>query len=82
MSFYPPGVTGNEYAISGPEWEREIEGECPNGHAALWEEGHDGHIWQSCAECDWVSDDLGPERAMDAADAAADRILAERKESE
>lgn len=28
MSNYPPGVTGREYAIAGPDWEGTIEKEC------------------------------------------------------
>lgn len=30
MSYYPPGVTGNEYAISGAEREWEEIRECPH----------------------------------------------------
>jgi len=30
LSNYPPGVTGNEYAISGAEHEWEEERECPH----------------------------------------------------
>jgi hypothetical protein len=30
LSNYPPGVTGNEYAISGAEKEWEEERECPH----------------------------------------------------
>ncbi len=26
---YPPGVTGNEYAIAGPDYERESDTPCP-----------------------------------------------------
>lgn len=28
MSNYPPGVTGYEYAINGPDWEGEVDREC------------------------------------------------------
>ena len=31
LSNYPPGVTGNEPEINGPEWEGEIERDCSNG---------------------------------------------------
>lgn len=29
MSNYPPGVTGNELRIAGPDWDGDIERECP-----------------------------------------------------
>jgi hypothetical protein len=35
MSNYPPGVTGNEYEISGPDWEGTLEVKCPNQEAQL-----------------------------------------------
>lgn len=28
-SNYPPGVTGNEYEIAGPDYEKDIEELCP-----------------------------------------------------
>jgi ssDNA-binding Zn-finger/Zn-ribbon topoisomerase 1 len=41
LSNYPPGVTGNEYAIGGPQYEREINEECEEcGHVGLTLEGH------------------------------------------
>lgn len=30
MSNYPPGVTGRELEIAGPDWEGDIERECTN----------------------------------------------------
>jgi hypothetical protein len=35
MSNYPPGVTGNEYAISGPEFERDEYRECPTSNVTI-----------------------------------------------
>jgi len=32
---YPPGVTGNEYEIAGPDWEGTLEVTCPNEEARL-----------------------------------------------
>lgn len=29
LSNYPPGVTGNEYQIAGPDWEQEDHRYCP-----------------------------------------------------
>ncbi len=28
LSNYPPGVTGNEYEIAGPDFEQEVDQEC------------------------------------------------------
>lgn len=30
MSNYPPGVTGREFAIAGPDWDGEVDAVCPN----------------------------------------------------
>lgn len=53
-SNYPPGVTGNEYAISGPDFEKEEERMCAKcerttlhfiaGH-------HDIGVWAECEVC-------------------------------
>ena len=59
MSFnYPPGVTGNEYEIAGPDWEVEVTGECPScGHDdSLLAQGYGGGRWTVCLDCDWYSD--------------------------
>lgn len=53
---YPPGVTGNEFAISGPDYEHEVKGECGNGHPALMEYGYQGSHWWACGECNWQED--------------------------
>lgn len=57
MNNYPPGVSGNEYEIAGPDYEREVDGECPNGHASLVEQGYHGRRWQICTDCEWSSDE-------------------------
>lgn len=54
-SNYPPGVTGNEYEIAGPVYERESEELCP---AITWygvecqaptiEQGYGGKRWLVC----------------------------------
>lgn len=56
LSNYPPGVTGNEYEIAGPDYEEEVEGECPNGHEALLDLGYQGRRWRICVECDYTVD--------------------------
>lgn len=53
---YPPGVTGNEFAIAGPDYERDVDGECGNGHRALEEQGYQGTRWLVCTLCDWQRD--------------------------
>lgn len=55
MSNYPPGVTGREYQISGPDREWEDERECEAcGKPTLWHfESHPHHgTWGYCSECD------------------------------
>lgn len=53
MTNYPPGVSGNEREIAGPDHERELTDEaCPRcGAVALLEEGWRGDRWVSCGEC-------------------------------
>ncbi len=69
-SNYPPGVTGNEFEISGPEWEREQEHYCP----ACGEDrmgvayGHSYWAAWACDTCGDVidlEDDEGPDRDDD-----------------
>lgn len=54
-SNYPPGVTGNEYEIAGPDWEAE-GGECPRCNSILILEGYRRRKWATCSQCDWFSD--------------------------
>ena len=54
---YPPGATGNEYAIAGPDYEQELDEPCPQcGALALVEEGYRGNRWATCDECDYQYD--------------------------
>jgi hypothetical protein len=48
MSNYPPGVTGNEYEIAGPDYEREIDEPCPTCGSPMMEEGYRGDRWNVC----------------------------------
>ena len=53
---YPPRVTGNEYEIAGPDYEKEWEEyPCPKCGEGLYEEGYRGRRWLSCC-CGWVAD--------------------------
>ena len=58
MSNYPPGVTGNEFEIAGPDYEQEIEGYCPGCGKSdcLMEQGYQGQRWRNCSECDYEED--------------------------
>ena len=52
-SNYPPGVTGSEYPIAGPDYEREA-GRCPScGEDTLYEYGYQSDSWLDCTECDF-----------------------------
>ena len=55
---YPPGVTGNEFEIAGPDYEQEVDGECGNGHTELVELAYGGRAWLSCQVkgCYWQRD--------------------------
>jgi ribosomal protein L37AE/L43A len=53
-SNYPPGVTGNEYEIAGPDFEEEVEcSEC--GKLAL-KQGYRNRWWIDCEECGYHED--------------------------
>ena len=49
MSNYPPGVTGNEYEIAGPDWEEEIE--CPKCEKETVRLYYGGSWWIDCEHC-------------------------------
>ena len=50
---YPPGVTGNEYEIAGPDYEIEREEECKDcGQTFIqFVEGYHGREWFTCSLC-------------------------------
>ena len=58
MSNYPPEVTGSGYEIAGPDYEKEIEGECPicGNTDCLIELGYRRQRWVCCAHCDYQKD--------------------------
>ena len=55
---YPPGVTGNEYEIAGADYEKEVEGKCPQcGESdCLAEQGYRYQRWVDCHNCDYHAD--------------------------
>lgn len=76
MSFgwdYPPGVTGNEYEIAGPDHEWEAERWCSNCQASTTHtcQSYGGEAWASCEVCDqteeieMVGPDDDPDRVRD-----------------
>lgn len=67
---YPPGVTGNEYEIAGPDYEKETDELCPrrmdadsinllsesNCEGFLIEQGYRGQRWVVCSKCNYQAD--------------------------
>ena len=57
LSNYPPGVTGNEYEIAGPdrEWEDPAHSDCRVGCGVEGQEAHwetyQGQTWWVCPSC-------------------------------
>ena len=63
---YPPGVTGREYAIAGPDWEEEL-GACPAcGEYALFAQGFRDDVLVFCTDCDFQQEDAPVEPDWDA----------------
>ena len=56
VSNYPPGVTGNEYEIAGPDYERELDTSCPDCGGDLVQMGYRWDTWVVCAYCDYQAD--------------------------
>jgi len=70
-SSYPPGVTGNEFEIAGPDYERESDTPCARCGGTTTELGYRRDRWLCCDECgeefDLPSDEPDPDRAYDEA---------------
>ena len=69
---YPPGVTGNELAIAGLDYERDNGTPCPKCGGATMEQGYHGDRWLGCDDCEHVTDlesldDPDPDLAYDLA---------------
>ena len=56
MSNYPPGVTGNEYEIAGPDYEKDYDTPCPKCGDCMMELGYRGTRWVVCCACDYTAD--------------------------
>ena len=67
---YPPGVTGNEFAIAGPDYEKEADIPCGACGGQTFELGYRGEHWITCS-CGWTTDlereGPDPDRAHDEA---------------
>lgn len=67
LSGYPPGVTGLEYEIAGPDHEEEREEHCIGCDAEIVQsvEGYRGQEWFRCSLCGTQNDlepgDFGPD---------------------
>ena len=73
---YPPGVTGGEYEIAGPDYEKEfVEYPCPECGEVLMEQGYKQDAWIFCPDCDYQTDLEPPERDWD-------RVRDERRDQE
>ena len=62
-SNFPPGVTGNEYEIAGPDYERESDTPCPFIEESGWpcgaptmEQVYHRERWLVCYEREHVTD--------------------------
>ena len=67
---YPPGVTGNEFEIAGPEYEKESDIPCGKCGGQTFELGYRREHWIACS-CGWTTDlereEPDPDRAHDEA---------------
>lgn len=88
MSNYPPGVTGNEFEIAGPDYERESDEPCPHYMAGqrqecglpTMEQGYRNDSWLVCEEghvTDLEPLEPDPDRAHD--EAVERRLFEEEK---
>jgi len=57
MSNYPPGVTGLEYEIAGPDGEDEVE--CPECGKVACRSYYKRRYWIECDECGFSEEGYG-----------------------
>lgn len=60
---YPPGVSGNEYAIAGPDYEQDYPDPCPDCGETLVAQGYHEDHWVVCISCPFQAD-LDEDRRM------------------
>ena len=56
VSNYPPGVTGNEFEIAGPDYEQDYPDPCPKCSSPMVEQGYRWERWVICVSCDYRED--------------------------
>jgi len=72
---FPPGVTGREYAIAGPDYERDAEQPCPRcGSANVVEDGYRRSRWLVCRDCNEARELADVEQGEDPDDARDRRM--------
>lgn len=67
-SNYPPGVTGREFAIAGPDYGRESDTPCPVCGKETLEYGFQGDRWIDCEDghqTDLEAPEQDPDRKRD-----------------
>ena len=81
-SNYPPGVTGNEFQIAGPDYERESDLPCPECGAPTMELGYHHEHWLVC-DNDHTTDleplDEGPDPDRQHDEAIERRLFGEER---
>ena len=78
MNNYPPGVSGNEFEIAGPDYEGESDLPCPECGGLMMELRYKWDRWLACQKCKYTGDIDVPEPDPDRAyDEARDRMLDE-----
>ncbi len=53
---FPPGVTGNEYAIAGPDYSNESDIPCSKCGGETLEQGFKGDRWLTCLVHNHITD--------------------------
>jgi ribosomal protein S27AE len=56
MNNYPPGVSGNEYEIAGPDYQRDHPEPCPKCGGHMLAEGYKRDHWIICVDCNSTFD--------------------------
>ncbi len=56
VSNYPPGVTGNEYEIAGPDFEEDADENCSRCGSSMILTGCGSHRWVACVACNYTEE--------------------------
>ena len=76
VSNYPPGVSGNEFEIAGPDYEGESDLPCPVCGGLMMELRYKWDHWLVCQRCKYTGDidEPGPDPDRDY-DETRDRMM-------